>query len=176
MAETITGQYRDKTETESERVATYSLSTSTTGARARARARKEETDTEREIRARARILRVWYEEACMYYQRSFDRKITPNVSRDIADAVAAGIVGDVIRAAMDATQDAPRPSWAYCRAILTRCERDHILTMADWAADRERWQRSRRSNPALQYQQRDNDETYDDEYWTRVTAQTLGLL
>lgn len=171
MRKTEYEQYQDNYQTASSVLpGDYSVS-STTGARARARAREEAGDQD-ERRIKARIMRGWYEDACVYYQQSFDSKLSPVISRDIAGAIAQGITGDVVRAAMDATQDAPRPSWAYCRAILQRCERDGIRTLADWAADREAWQRRQQGNPALQYSQRDyHAEDFGEDFFFDVVGE-----
>ena len=146
-----------------ESLTSYSV-LSTTGARACARTR-EGTEAE----TRAAIMRGWYVDACEYYQDAFDRRCTQLVRRTIAEAIGAGMTVDVLRAAMDATQLAPRPSWAYCAAILARCQRDGILTAEDWARDHKAW--SRRRNPALQYEQRQYaEDDFDQDYFLDVVA------
>jgi DNA replication protein DnaD len=59
---------------------------------------------------------------------------------------------DVLRAAIDDTMMAPRPSWAYMAAILRRCDLEGIKTITDWRTSKERFQAAK--NPALNYEQR----------------------
>lgn len=118
--------------------------TGSTGTGARARTREAE--------ARAAYLRGQYVDCCEYYARSFRRGIVPVIQRDIATRIKAGMAAEVIMAAMDETQTAPRPSWAYCAAILRRCDLEGIKTLGDWRRSKEQHASSR--NPALQYEQR----------------------
>lgn len=126
------------------------LSSTTTGARARVR------DAQNEADSRADMLYGQYQDVCAYYTDNFKRSITPVIQRQLAELIRDGMTADVIRMAMDETQMAPRPSWAYCAAILRRCERDRILTLGDWMADRE-WHR-RHFNPAMHYQEQRQDD------------------
>lgn len=135
------------------------LSSSTTGARAHARTRE----------SHAQMMYGQYKDACMYYAESFRRSITPFIQRQIAEWIKGGITGEVIQLAIDETQMAPRPSWAYCAAILRRCERDGIKTMEDWHQDKQRY--SSRCNPALNYEQRKyTDDDYGPEFFTDLEA------
>ena len=123
-----------------------------TGARAR---------TREEAEARGAMLHGMYVDCCEYYTRTFRRSIPFVVQREIAERIRDGMSPDVIRTAMDETQTAPRPSWAYCRAILRRCDIEGIKTMADWRASKERFQASK--NPALNYEQRNyTDDDFKD--------------
>ena len=124
-----------------------SSGTSSTGARACARARA------REDESRADYLHGQYVDCCEYYTQSFRRHIPANVQREIATRIRDGMSADVIRAAMDETQTAARPTWAYTMAILRRCDHEGIKTLGDWTASKQRFQNSR--NPALNYQQRE---------------------
>ena len=71
-----------------------------------------------------------------------------------------GMSPAVIMLALDETAGAPRPSWAYCRAILAGCLRDGAKTAEDYRARNDRWAGRRRTrqeatiNPALDYSQR----------------------
>ena len=113
---------------------------SSTGTGARARTRE------------AALLHGQYVDCCEYYTESFRRAIPHVVQREIAERIRDGMSADVIRLAMDETQTAPRPSWAYCRAILRRCDLEGIRTLKDWNESKARFQGSK--NPALDYQQR----------------------
>lgn len=123
-------------------------STGSTSTGARARTREEATEAE----SRATMLRGQYVDCCQYYTQAFRRSIPYPVQREIAERIRDGMSADVIRAAMDETQTAPRPSWAYCAAILRRCDLEDIKTLSEWRASKERFQASR--NPALNYEQR----------------------
>lgn len=125
------------------------LSSTTTGARACARTRE----------SHAQMLYGQYKDVCLYYADSFRRSITPIIQKQIAELIRGGMTGEVIRMAIDETQMAPRPSWAYCAAILRRCEDSGIKTIEDWNADKQRY--SSRLNPAMNYQQR---KYTDDDY------------
>ena len=57
---------------------------------------------------------------CDYFARSFGRVCPPVIERDIGDWLAQGIDGEVVEGAIDEAQLAPRPSWAYVRAIMRR--------------------------------------------------------
>ena len=148
---------------------TGSTSTST-GARARTNDRVFFSEEEKR-QSRAAILAGWHKDACMYYQECFDRKITPGVQRDIANALVEGFNIDLLRAIMDETLCAPRPSWAYCLAILRRCERDGLRTLEDWKRDREAWASRKASHPALQYSQREyREEDFGEDFFFDVFA------
>lgn len=155
-------------------VSTGSTSTST-GARARTNDRVFFDDQDAR-RQRAQLLAGWHQDACMYYQDTFDRKATPGIKRDLAEALASGMAVDVLQACMDEAQRAPRPSWAYCMAIIRRCQRDGLLTLDAWRRDREEWQRRQMSNPALQYQQRDYRETdFGEDFFFDVVGEYGGV-
>ncbi len=100
----------------------------------------------------AKVLHGWYLECCEYYADSYRRAPGPGIRRDIAMAIKGGMTGECLQTIIDESMTAPRPSWAYCLAILRRCQRDGIKTLADWNADRRRREASR--NPALNYDQR----------------------
>lgn len=139
------------------------LSSTTTGARTHVRVRE----------SHAQMLYGQYKDACMYYAESFRRSITPIIQRQIADWIKAGITGEVIHMAIDETQMAPRPSWAYCAAILRRCERDGIKTMEDWQQDKARY--SARYNPAMNYEQhRYTDDDYGPDFFVDL-EQKYGI-
>ena len=119
-------------------------SSTATGARACAYARETE--------ARAAMLRGQYVDCCEYYAASFHRGIPAGIQREIATRIKQGMTADVIRAAIDDTMLAPRPSWAYCAAILKNCDLDGVKTLSDWNERKAR--RAREKNPALNYEQR----------------------
>lgn len=85
-----------------------SLSSSTTRTRARAHAR---------------------EEVEQYYCDTFGAPIMPPVAVRMIDyALERGMNPDVIMTAMDEAAQAPRPSWAYARAIIQRLLAEGVLT------------------------------------------------
>lgn len=140
--------------------------TGSTGTGARARTREAE--------ARAAYLRGQYVDCCEYYTRSFRRGIVPVIQRDIATRIKAGMAAEVIMAAMDETQTAPRPSWAYCAAILRRCDLEGIKTKADWIRSKEQHSSSR--NPALQYEQRTyTEDMFGEEFFVDLDAYCDGI-
>lgn len=103
--------YNDKIHDNSTSTSILNPNTSST-IRARARAREKIT----EISEEGSNLRY----LCDYFARSFGRVCPPVVERDIGDWLAQGIIGDTIECAIDEAQLAPRPSWAYVRAIIRR--------------------------------------------------------
>ena len=131
-----------------------------TGARARAYAR----EAEDEARIRAAMLRGQYVDCCDYYARSFHRAVPAGVQREFATRIKAGMSADVIRAAIDDTMCAPRPSWAYCAAILRNCDLDGVRTLRDWQERKMRYQSA--SNPALNYEQRTyNEDMFGEDFF-----------
>lgn len=140
-------------------------SSSGTGARARVRAcAREDTTTT----TTAQLMHGYYIDCCEYYADTFRRVPAPGIRREIAEHIKGGMTAECIKAIMDETQAAPRPSWAYCRAILQRCDLDNIKTLTDWQRDRQR--RESAKNPALNYQQREyKDEDFDVSYFEDLT-------
>lgn len=140
-------------------------SSSSTG-RARAYARTcagaREADPDRDGRYAA------YQEAISYYEQSTGNYAGPTLHRDIRDAVMQGCSAEVIIACMQEAEAAPRPSWAYARAILRRCLASRILTGEDWERDRARHTAIR--TPAGGFAQR----TYTPEDFDRIWTD-LGL-
>lgn len=85
-----------------------SLSSTTTRTRARAHAR---------------------EEVEQYYCDTFGAAVTPPVAvRQIDYALERGMLPEVIMTAIDEAALAPRPSWAYARAIIQRLLAEGVLT------------------------------------------------
>lgn len=146
--ETITGQHHQNQQTEQSSSSTTTAAGSSTATRAHARAREAEIV--------AAMLHGQYVDCCEYYARAFGRSPAPGIQRELATRIRDGMGADVIRAAIDDTMIAPRPSWAYMAAILRRCDLEGIRTMADWIASKERFQAAK--NPALNYEQRNYTE------------------
>ena len=147
---TISGQqqdlhhhYQPDTSTTS---SSSSTSTSTTRTTTRVRACAREGDP------RATMLHGQYVDVCEYYAQAFHRSPAPAIQREIATRIKAGMSADVLRAAIDDTMMAPRPSWAYMAAILRRCDLEGIRTLTDWRTSKDRYQAAK--NPALNYEQR----------------------
>lgn len=144
---TITGQHHYHHQPDSTTTTTSSATGSTTGStttRACARAREAE--------ARASMLHGQYVDICGYYAQAFHRSPAPGIQRELAVRIRDGMSAEVLRAIVDETMQAPRPSWAYMAAILRRCDLENIKTMQDWNDSKSRYQQSR--NPALNYEQR----------------------
>jgi len=138
-----------------------STGSTTTGARAYACARVSDAKDD----GRANMLYGQYQDACQYYAENFRRSITPVIQRQLAELIRDGMSVDVIRMAIDETQMAPRPSWAYCAAILRRCENSGIRTLAQWQEDKRQY--ASRLNPALNYEQRRyTDDDYGPDFFT----------
>lgn len=143
-----------------------SASSTATGARACARTR-EADEAEAAAEARASMLHGQYVDCCEYYAASFHRGIPAGIQREIATRIKGGMSAEVIRAAIDDTMLAPRPSWAYCAAILRNCDQDGVKSLADWMARKERRQSS--GNPALNYDQRHyTDDDYGPDFFFDV--------
>ena len=142
MPGTVTGTTSTTTTTTTrEPIVLSSTSTSTsssTGARARS--------------IEANVLHGWYLDCCEYYADSFRREPAPAIRREIAQTIKDGMTGECLQAIIDETMTAPRPSWAYCRAIINRAKLDGIKTLDDWHRDKQKREGAR--NPALNYAQR----------------------
>lgn len=105
-----------------------SSSSSSTGARARVREEEAEQD--------ARVQEYRIKHLCKHYEESFDRKCPPVVAKEIGDVINLGMDADLLEAIIDETQLAPRPSWAYARAIIRRCFREQVYTVSDFMRGR----------------------------------------
>lgn len=136
---------RQNQKTESSRSSTTTAGSTAT----RVRAREDEA-------TRAAMLHGQYVDCCTYYAQSFHRGISPGVQRAFATRIREGMSADVIRAAIDETMRAPRPSWAYCEAILRNLDNEQVRTIEQWEERKRRHQSA--SNPALNYQQREYTE------------------
>lgn len=143
--------YQNKTTTTTTTTSsTTGSSTGGTGARARS--------------IEGNVMHGWYVEACEYYADTFRRAPAPGIRRDIAFAIKGGMTGECLTAIMDETMTAPRPSWAYCMAIMRRCQGQGIKTLQDWQRDRQRRESAR--NPALNYNQREyRDEDFGPDFF-----------
>ena len=54
------------------------------------------------------------------YEDSLGRPMPRIVGKEIADMMGRGIAADLIHAVIEYTAGAPRPSWAYARAVILR--------------------------------------------------------
>ena len=120
---------------ERSRTTSSTLSTSTT---TRARARNEETDNEKTLE------NVWKTDIAQYYLDTFGVKMPPVAKADVNDALEAGLEPVLVFRALDEAAIAPRPSWAYARAILRRLVNEGCLTEAAYNARQRKWQSRRR--------------------------------
>lgn len=128
-------------------------------------------------RVRAREGRPkWAEVEGLYthYMATFGRTtVAPSIRADIARMMAAGVSVPLIMAAVDTSADAPRPSWAYARAIIDRCIRERVF---DLAAYEQRQQRYRQRNKgSVGYAQRDlTDSDFDTGFYVDVMNRRPG--
>ena len=97
-------------------------------ARARERAQPELTE----------LYRAELDAYADYWRQTIGTQLPPAARRRIAAALAAGIEAALIADLIDQTAGAPRPSWAYCAAIMDRIEREGIKSQADYQAAQER--------------------------------------
>lgn len=113
------------------------------------------------------MLHGMYVDCCEYYARAFGRSPAPGIQRELATRIRDGMSAEVLRAAIDDTMMAPRPSWAYMAAILRRCDAEGILTLEQWNTSKERYQA--RKNPALNYEQRTyTEDQFDDTFFINL--------
>lgn len=68
------------------------------------------------------------------YMDIFGRdRVAAIVRREIAQAIEAGAEKSLIAYALEITEIAPQPSWAYARAVIRRCMSDGCRTYEDCA-------------------------------------------
>ena len=96
------------------------------------------------------------------YMDSVGRRMPGIAREECMGFMDARMAPAVILLALDETAAAPRPSWAYCRAILSACAREGIRTAEDYRARNARWSgrraesgRGNSYNPATDYSQRE---------------------
>lgn len=112
-------------------------STGRAGARACARVGEEAHKVGENDEKYAEFLEVF-----AYFAAAYGSRPGPVAQRDIIAAQRAGITGAVIVHCIEESERAPRPSWAYARAVLGRCMAGNICTEEDWRRDREQWRRA----------------------------------
>lgn len=90
------------------------------------------------------------------YLDSIGRRMPSVAVEECMGMIDAGMLPATIMLALDETAGAPRPSWAYCRAILAGCLRDGALTPEGYKARNDRWRGRRKAaaTPATDYSQR----------------------
>ena len=74
---------------------------------------------------------------------------------------------DVIQAAIDDTLRAPRPSWAYCEAILKNCDLEGVKTLDDWNERARRYRGA--ANPAMNYQHHTSEDMFDVNFFVDIS-------
>lgn len=97
------------------------VDTSSTTTRTRARTREGNSLIEQAIR-----------DVGQYYADTFGCRMPPVAEREIRAAMEQGMETEVFFSALDEAAGAPRPSWAYARAILRRCLAEGVKTAHDW--------------------------------------------
>lgn len=71
-------------------------------------------------------MRVWMDDIARYYRDTLGCVMPPMAKRDVEAAIEAGLEPQLVMTALDETALAPRPSWAYARAILRRLLREGV--------------------------------------------------
>lgn len=122
-------------ETEGSSSTSTVTSTSSTTTRARARVREEDA-----------AARVWEADIAAYYQSTFGAALPPVAKRDIDAAMEAGIEPPVIMICIDEAALAPRPSWAYARAILRKLVSEGCCTEEQYHQRQRAWHARRADN------------------------------
>lgn len=89
--------------------------------------------------ARARTREAVMAELRTYYQDAFGLRCPPVARADMEWFLDAGIAPDVIRLCIDAATLAPRPSWAYARAILRRLRAEGVRTVDQYNKRQSDW-------------------------------------
>ena len=77
------------------------------------------------------------------YARGAGMEDTPAVRALVVRYLRAGVEMGLLMAAMDDTMLAPRPSWRYWTAIVSRCMREGVTTLEGWMYRQERYAASR---------------------------------
>ncbi len=108
------------------------------------------------------------DDTALSYWASIIGPVYPYMVHDVTRWVSQGIQDACIMAAMDSTCIAPRPSWAYLRAIMRALSVEGVRTAPQYharqAAHGQRSKRVGRTVSAQQYTQR----TYTAEEWDQV--------
>ena len=87
-----------------------------------------------DARARASIEAVLPAELAVLYEDVFSRHMPAVVAREIMAIMAAGASADLVAEVLRYTAGAPRPSWAYSRAVLRRQMAMGTRTAEEFAA------------------------------------------
>ena len=85
-------------------------------------------------RAPARV-----EEVLRYYGDAFGVAAPPRVAREVTSLLSDGVDADMLLEIIDEASVAPRPSWCYARAIISRCLAEGVKTCADYYERQIRW-------------------------------------
>lgn len=96
------------------------------------------TSTDAGARARERDI-----DNLIDYARGAGMEDTPAVRALVVRYLRAGVEMGLLMAAMDDTMLAPRPSWRYWTAIVSRCMREGVITLEGWMYRQERYTASR---------------------------------
>lgn len=74
-----------------------------------------------------------------YYRDTFGLRCPPVAERDIDRFLDAGITAEVVKICIDEAALAPRPSWAYARAILRRLMNEGVRTAQEYTKRQTDW-------------------------------------
>lgn len=109
-------------------------------------ARTSSTTTRACAHARESVeMRVWMDDIARYYRETLGCVMPPMAKRDVTAAIEAGLEPQLVMTALDETALAPRPSWAYARAILRRLLREGVYDEQAYAQRQARF-RARHSD------------------------------
>lgn len=90
--------------------------------------------------ARAHTREEIIEEFSGYYCETFGTLTCPPVAKQrMRICLGSGMDPELIRTAMDEAAMAPRPSWAYANAILTRLLQEECFTLGQYEERQIRW-------------------------------------
>lgn len=97
-------------------------------------ARSSSTTTRACAHARESVeMRVWMDDIARYYRETLGCVMPPMAKRDATAAIEAGLEPQLIMTALDEAAQAPRPSWAYARAILRRLLKEGVYDESAYA-------------------------------------------
>lgn len=132
---------------------TTTTSTNTTTTRARARAREEldpilDLNPPKRVPVDEKELRRCVE----YAAEELDLKSVPKVViADIRSALSQGMEEEVINEVIDEAASAPRPSWAYARAILRNLEWEQVLDINQYQRRQMEWEHRKMEQTRRRY-------------------------
>lgn len=123
-------------------------------------------------------------EVAEMYQDTMGRPLPRYTATEVLELIQSGIQADMICAVLAYTAGAPRPSWAYARAVIERQAAQGARTAADFRGNVSSWRQQRAAAPGAaapgaaapakrvieqQYEQR----TYSPEQYAEIPEELL---